>query len=93
MRSESFATAAAPRYFNERLAAAYDMRPRLHEITAPTLIINGAVDFFGPHISARELSAIPGSRAVLLPDAGHWPFVEVPQRFRAELEEFLRIGA
>jgi len=79
----------ALRYFNERLAADYDLRPRLDEIRAPTLILNGAADFFGPQVSARELVAIPGSRAVVLPDAGHWPFVETPERFRAELEAFL----
>lgn len=78
----------ALRYFNDRLAGGYDLRPRLHEIHAPTLILNGAEDFFGPRISAAELSAIPGSRVVLVPDAGHWPFTETPARFRAEVEKF-----
>jgi pimeloyl-ACP methyl ester carboxylesterase len=82
----------ALRYFNERLARGYDMRPRLHEITAPTLILNCAHDFFGPQISASELSAIPGSRVIMLPDAGHWPFYETPERFRAEIEAFLAPG-
>lgn len=75
----------ALRYFNQRLAAGYDLRPRLDEIRTPTLILNGAADFFGPQISARELIAIPGSRAVMLPDAGHWPFAETPERLHARL--------
>lgn len=79
----------ALRYFNHRLAAAYDLRPRLGEIDAPTLVVNGGRDFFGPRISARELAAIPNSRVVLIPDAGHFVFAEAPQRFRAELEAFL----
>ena len=79
----------ALRYFNERLASGYDMRPRLHEIRAPTLILNGANDLFGPRISARELAAIPSSRVVLFPGAGHWPFAETPDLFRAEVETFL----
>jgi proline iminopeptidase len=76
-------------YFNTRLAPSYDMRPRLSEITAPTLVLNGADDFFGPRVSARELAAIPGSQVVVLDDAGHFPFVEQPQRVRAELRKFL----
>lgn len=79
----------ALRYFNERLAATYDLRPRLGEIEAPTLIVNGARDFFGPRISTREFAAIPDSRVVLIPSAGHFVFVEAPERFRAELEAFL----
>jgi proline iminopeptidase len=79
----------ALRYFNDRLAAAYDLRPRLGEIGAPTLVVNGGRDFFGPLISARELAAIPDSRITLIPDAGHFVFVEAPHRFRDELEVFL----
>jgi 3-oxoadipate enol-lactonase len=79
----------ALRYFNDRLATAYDLRPHLGEIDAPTLVVNGGRDFFGPRISARELAAIPNSRVVLIPDAGHFVFAEAPQRFREELEAFL----
>jgi pimeloyl-ACP methyl ester carboxylesterase len=82
---------AALRYFNEHLAPRYDLRGRLHEIQVPTLILNGAADFFGPRVSGRELSAIPNSRLVMLSGCGHWPFVETPDRFRAELEAFLTL--
>lgn len=78
----------ALRYFNDRLADAYDLRPRLGEIEAPTLIVNGERDYFGPRTSARELAAIPNSRVALIPGAGHFVFAEAPQRFRAELEAF-----
>lgn len=83
----------ALRYFNERIAPTYDLRPRLPEITTPTLILNGAADFFGPLVSARELAAIPGSRTVLLPGAGHWPFIDTPDRFRAAVEAFLDLAS
>jgi proline iminopeptidase len=79
----------ALRYFNDRLATAYDLRPHLGEIDTPTLVVNGGRDFFGPRISARELAAIPNSRVVLIPDAGHFVFAEAPQRFREQLEAFL----
>jgi proline-specific peptidase len=76
-------------YFNTRLAPSYDMRPQLREIAVETLVLNGAADFFGPRISARELEAIPDARVVLLPDSGHFPFVDQPERFRQEVETFL----
>lgn len=79
----------ALRYFNERLAPGYDLRPRLGEIEAPTLVINGERDYFGPRFSARELAAIPDSRVVMIPDAGHFTFVEAPQRFSDEVAAFL----
>jgi pimeloyl-ACP methyl ester carboxylesterase len=55
----------------------------------PTLIVNGERDYFGPRVSARELAAIPDSRVVLIPGAGHFVFAEAPHRFRAEVEAFL----
>ena len=79
----------ALRYFNERLAPGYDLRPRLPEIAAPTLIVNGARDYFGPRISARELAAIPDSRVDIVPDSGHFPFLETPERFHAKVKAFL----
>jgi pimeloyl-ACP methyl ester carboxylesterase len=81
----------ALRYFNDRLAAGYDLRPRLGGIEASTLIVNGARDFFGPQISAQELAAIPNSRVALIPDTGHFVFAEAPRRFRAELAAFLEL--
>lgn len=81
----------ALRYFNTSLAASYDMRPQLHEIRAPTLILNAAADFFGPKVSARELSAIPNSRTTIIPGAGHFAFVDAADRFRSELETFLQL--
>lgn len=82
----------ALRYFNERIAPRYDLRPRLPEIGAPTLIINGARDFFGPRISARELGTIPDSRVEIVLDAGHFVFAEAPQRFCRHVQAFLELA-
>jgi pimeloyl-ACP methyl ester carboxylesterase len=78
-------------YFNSRIAPDYDIRPCLGEIRVPTLILNGGADFFGPRASTRELSAIPGSRAAIIPGAGHFAFADAPDRFRSELERFMRL--
>jgi len=66
------------------------VRPLLAEIRAPTLILNGAGDFFGPQVSAREFSAIPGSRVEMASGAGHMPFVGAPDQFRAAMTEHLQ---
>jgi pimeloyl-ACP methyl ester carboxylesterase len=42
-----------------------------------------------PELGRRAQAAIPGSRLVELPDVGHTPHLEVPQRFHAALLEFL----
>jgi len=41
-----------------------------------------------PELGRRAHAAIPGSRLVELPNVGHTPHLEVPQRFHAALLEF-----
>jgi pimeloyl-ACP methyl ester carboxylesterase len=51
---------------------AHDFRGRLHEITAPTLVVAGADDPFYTEELFRETSAgIPGARLILYPGMGH----------------------
>ena len=71
-------------------AKTYDVRGRLAEIRAPTLIIHGREDGRVPLERAEELlRAIPGSRLVVLEDCGHWPHVEKRAEFVAAVKEFL----
>jgi pimeloyl-ACP methyl ester carboxylesterase len=79
----------ALRYFNTKIAPGLDLREGLREIRVPTLIVNGEADCFGPRVSARELSEIPGSRVAMVPGAGHWVFAEASERFRTEFQDFL----
>jgi pimeloyl-ACP methyl ester carboxylesterase len=81
----------ALRYFNERLAPSYDLRPVLGRVAVPTLVINGEADFFGPIVSARELGEIPGARVTILPGAGHFPWVDAREQFQEELNAFLEL--
>lgn len=79
----------ALRYFNERVAPTFDLRPWLGRIQAPTLIISGELDVWGAG-SASELAAhISAARVHILPGVGHMPWVEEPATFRRELLEFL----
>lgn len=56
--------------------------PRLGEVRAPTLLINGEVDMPDLHAEAGALAAlIPGAKREIMPDAGHYPYMERPDAF------------
>jgi len=76
-------------YFNERVAPTFDLRPLLPKITARTLILTGELDPWGAGAAAELESLIPDARVVVLPEVGHMPWVEDPERFRAEILSFL----
>jgi proline iminopeptidase len=68
----------------------WDWRPALRAVTAPALVIHGTSDFI-PLESAREwVAALPNGRLLLLGGSGHFPYVEVPERFFAVADEFLQ---
>jgi pimeloyl-ACP methyl ester carboxylesterase len=79
----------ALRYFNERVAPTFDLRPLLGEIEAPTLVITGELDPWGAGAAPELGLLIGGAKVVILPGVGHMPWIEDPRRFRAELVEFL----
>lgn len=67
-----------------------DFRARLASITAPTLVISGALDAATPHeaFGAQLVAGIPGARLSML-QAGHIANVEQPEAFSRALLEFL----
>jgi pimeloyl-ACP methyl ester carboxylesterase len=74
--------------------AAKDSFKRLKEITAPTLLIWGDLDF--PHL--QERCAILGkriktARSEMIPGTAHLPNLEQPKKFNALLEAFLKEAA
>jgi pimeloyl-ACP methyl ester carboxylesterase len=81
--------------FIDALQGLYDyrLRDRLPEIACPTLVVWGADDPLVPLRHAFEYEAlIPGARVVVFPRTGHAPMLEQPERFNAELLEFLGEG-
>jgi proline iminopeptidase len=67
----------------------YDWRALLKVLKQPTLIIHGDKDPI-PIESAREWSAsLPNGRLLVMPNTGHFPFVEQPDVFFAAAERFL----
>lgn len=68
----------------------FDVRPRLHEIATPTLIIVGARDPICSEKMARMAhDGIRGSRLVVLPRSGHMAHIERPEEHARAVREFL----
>ena len=71
----------------------HDAFSRLHEIQAPTLILHGTEDGVVDPRNAEVLErAIPNSRVVMFPGAGHLFFWEEPDRFVEVVRDFLCEG-
>jgi pimeloyl-ACP methyl ester carboxylesterase len=71
-------------------ASAADLRPALAHVHVPSLLVYGEQDVRAPLTVARRLhSAIPGSRLVVLPSAGHLCNLEAPDDFNSAVRAFL----
>jgi proline iminopeptidase len=76
-------------FFNNEIFPTFDHRPVLPRITAPALVITGEDDFITGPVCAADFAAIPDQRTVIVPDCGHFIFVEARDRFRDEVATFL----
>ena len=62
---------------------------RLPHLRMPTLVVWGARDRVFPPSQAQDaVSRLPKGSLALIPDCGHMPHVECPDRFVAALDEF-----
>jgi pimeloyl-ACP methyl ester carboxylesterase len=75
--------------FNNEIFSTFDLRPELPRITAPSLVITGGADFITGPVCASDFDTIPSRKTVLLPDCGHFIFIEARDRFRDEVARFL----
>lgn len=68
-----------------------DLTPLLPAVQAPTLILWGDQDEEVPRGAMEIMAArIPGARLVVFEGAGHFPFLDMPERFCRTVKEFLR---
>ncbi|HVK17444.1 MAG TPA: alpha/beta hydrolase [Fimbriiglobus sp.] len=82
----------APRVWRAALAGllAEDHTTRLGEITCPALVVGGREDGFVQPAEQAELArALPRGRLTLYDGVGHSPHWEQPERFAADVAEFL----
>ena len=56
---------------------------------APTLVVTGDHDFFGPLAADEIVAGIPDARCVVLGEAGHFAWFDAPDEFRKEVSRFL----
>ena len=68
----------------------YDSRPRLPEVTTPTLLLVGAEDVLTPvHQSVEIAELIPAARLTVLPRGGHAMVIEYPDDTVSAIRTFL----
>ncbi|MEV1026603.1 alpha/beta hydrolase [Streptomyces sp. NPDC050264] len=68
----------------------FDVRDRLGEITAPTVVIAGRHDFIcGPRWAVLLRDGIPGARLTVLEHSGHFGHIERPAQFTRAITELL----
>ena len=67
----------------------WDVRPRLRELTLPTLILRGAHDMSTPAIAKTLTDGIPHAREVVLPESSHTPVLEETERYLECVQAFL----
>ncbi|HWG89209.1 MAG TPA: alpha/beta hydrolase, partial [Candidatus Thermoplasmatota archaeon] len=67
----------------------WDVTRRLHTLRPPTLLVDGEHDKLAAADQAILASRIPRSQRVVIPGAGHSPFLERPAAFRQAVEGFL----
>ncbi len=77
-------------YRNAPADAMEAMVPAFREVAPPTLVVWGAHDVGAPVEQAeRQRLSFPDAEIVVLPESGHWPFVDDPDRFAAAVMPFL----
>ena len=74
----------------QRMMDRVDAAPVVSAVRVPTLVIVGEEDALTPVEESRRLAeAIPGARLEIIPQAGHLPNLEQPDRFNVVLTRFL----
>jgi pimeloyl-ACP methyl ester carboxylesterase len=89
-RSREIPVGDALKLFNDELITTFDLRSERSRVEAPTLVVAGVDDFITGPVCARERAeGIAGAELVLLPECGHFVFVEQPERFAEAVGTFL----
>jgi 2-succinyl-6-hydroxy-2,4-cyclohexadiene-1-carboxylate synthase len=70
-----------------------DWWPHLARLAVPTLLVVGADDAKYVAINRRMAAALPAARLVTVPESGHTPHLEQPERFTATVAAHLAAAA
>jgi proline iminopeptidase len=72
----------------DSLGTSYNLRPALRTLRVPAMVLHGDDDPI-PLDTARATADALHAEFVVLPDAGHVPYVEAAEEFTAALDRFL----
>jgi L-proline amide hydrolase len=70
----------------------WDVRPRLHELDVPTLVLRGRYDMSTERVTQTLVRGISGAREVVFEHSSHTPVLEETERYLDVVAEFLRAG-
>jgi proline-specific peptidase len=68
----------------------WDVRPRLHEIEVPALVIRGRYDLSTEAVTHTLVRGLPNARAVIFEESSHTPVLEETERYLDVVGAFLR---
>jgi proline iminopeptidase len=66
----------------------YNLLPQITRLRIPTLVLHGDYDFVPVACAAHIAEVIPGASLVVLPNCGHFSYLERPDEVRQALSEF-----
>ncbi|MDQ0613358.1 proline iminopeptidase [Microbacterium sp. W4I4] len=67
-----------------------DRRPLLDGLSVPSMMIVGESDMVAPPVVRDDYRAATGSEVCVVPDAGHFAFIEQPETYVAQMTGFVR---
>jgi proline iminopeptidase len=73
----------------DEMAPGMDLRPALHRLSLPALVIAGRQDPIDPGMQYELHLALEKSRLVILERCGHFSWLEQPEALFAGIREFL----
>lgn len=70
----------------------WDLIPELRELDTPTLVLHGEYDFIPVALAANIAHAMPRARLVVLPECGHFAYLESPDTFHEHVASLFESG-
>jgi len=67
----------------------WDLTSSLKQLSVPTLVIQGGEDVIPADVGARWVAALPQGRLLVMPHAGHYPWLDAPPQFFRAMNVFL----
>ncbi|SOB88480.1 alpha/beta fold hydrolase [Streptomyces sp. 1331.2] len=77
-------------YYKDYTPDSQELRRRLGALPSPVLLLAGEVDLWPTAKSAADAASLfPEAKLAIQPGAGHYPWLDDPQAFTAQVEGFL----